>query len=175
MTSLHALITALVRLLGLFYAIRTFDHAFSTLYWTAVQQTETADVPIAQSPMLLLILMILIYGGLSLAIFLLAPKLARLMIGPGDEGEKAEVSLQETLIFSIGVLLSSWAFVRVSDSVHGMFLGAQTSGGIYGFGPAMTVNLLPSFVLFAAGLLLVSKFNRISHWMQARRNGEHAS
>lgn len=174
MTSLHALITALVRLLGLFYAIRAFDEVFASLFWMfTMPKLESPGV--SYNPLFLTGASILIYGGICIGLFFLAPRLARLMIGVEEKNEAVEVPWHETLILLAGALVSGWAFVRITDTTYTILQSAATNAGEYQIDTPMLVYLFMSALLLAAGLLLIAKFHRISRWMDERRQGKHVS
>ena len=176
MTSLHALITALVRLLGLFYAVRAFDQTFSSLFWMfSVQQTASSEFPISQHPLFLSLSTIIIYGGICVGLFFLAPKLSNLMIGAGRKSEELMVPWHETLVLTTGILISGWAFVRVTETTYTILQNATTNGGVYQTDLPMLVFLFMTAILLASGILLIAKFHRISQWMEARREGKHVS
>ncbi len=171
MTPLHSLVTALVRLLGLYYVVRALDNAAAPLFTMIMRVSMMPEDPEFQvpNPWMTFLPMVAFYLVLAAAIFFTAPKIARLMIG-AEVDRKAGVPWHETLLICTGGLIVAWAFVRLTDTVYRMMVSATHNGGRYSMDDAMMIFLFLTAVLLGAGVLLIAKFLRISAWITARRS-----
>ncbi len=171
MTPLHLLITALVRLLGLYFVMSALDNAAAPLFSMIMQVSMMmANDPESQfpNPWMMFLPMVAFYIVVAAVIFFTAPRIARLMIG-AEVNREAEVPWHETLLFCTGGLIIAWAFVRLTDTVYGLVVSAPRNGGQYSMNNAMIFYLFMTAVLLGAGFLLIAKFHRISAWITARR------
>lgn len=170
MTPLHSLITALIRLLGLYYIFNAVDNAAAPLFALITQiSLMPADAEMQfPNPWVYFLPAVAYYIVLAALLFFLAPKLARWMIGR-EANEEAKVPWNETLLFCTGAMILSWAFVRLTNAVHSMITNADRTDGHYTLNNAQSVYLFMTAILLAAGVLLIAKFHRISAWIAARR------
>jgi hypothetical protein len=170
MTPLQLLITALVRMLGLYFVMRALDNAAAPLFSMIMQASMVPNASGFQfpNPWIMFLPMVAFYIVVAAVIFFTAPRIARLMIGADDDRE-AEVPWHETLLVCTGGLIIAWAFVRLTDTVYGLGVSATRNGGQYSMDNAMMIYLFMTAVLLFAGFLLIAKFHRISAWITARR------
>src|SRR5690606_19014764 len=92
MTSLHLLVTALVRLLGLHFVIRAIESAASP-FFSMIMQLSTIPDDVQTSfpnPWLMFLPMVGFYAILATVIFFAAPRISRMIVGSGSD-ENAEV------------------------------------------------------------------------------------
>ncbi len=174
MTPLVSLVTALVRLLGLYFVVRALDDAATPFFTMIMQASMMPNDPDFQfpNPWMMFLPMVAFYVVLAAVIFFTAPKIARLMIGAEVNGKadaKADVPWHETLLFCTGGLIIAWAFIRLTDTVYGLVVSATNNNGQYSMDDAMMIYLFMTAVLLGAGFLLIAKFHRISAWITARR------
>jgi len=170
MTSLYALVTALVRLLGLFFFVKALESAVSPLFYIiSMQVAMPPDTGFqAPNPWGLFLPMVAIYLVLTAGIFFAAPRIARIVI-PRETSDTAEVHWHETLLFCTGVLILSWAFVRITDTVYNLVRSSANNDGQYSLDDAMLVYLFMTALLVGGGFLLIAKYHRIGKWMATRR------
>ena len=170
MTPLHLLITALVRLLGLYFVVKSVESAAGPLFAMLMQISVLPDDPEVPlpNPWIVFLPMVAFYVLLAGVIFLFAPKISRMIIGR-DSGSEAEVPWHETLIFCTGALIIAWAFVRSKDTVYRVVASAARSDGQYSFDNAMMIYLFLTAVLLGGGIVLVARFHRVSAWLSERR------
>lgn len=169
MTPLHLLVTALVRMLGLYYIVKAVESAAGPFFSMMLQLSVTPDdseIPLA-NPWMMFLPMVAFYVILAAAIFVAAPKISRMMIGK-DSGRDTEVPWCETLIFCTGVLIVAWAFVRITDTVYHLVASAARNDGRDPFDNAMMVFLFLTAALLGGGILLIAKFHRVSAWLGKR-------
>jgi hypothetical protein len=172
MTSLHLLVTALVRLLGLHFVIRAVESAASPLFSIIMQLSTIPDdtqTPFP-NPWVMFLPMVGFYVILAAVIFFAAPRISRMIVG-SHSGENAEVPWQDTLIFCTGGLIVAWAFVRLTDTVYRIVASAEGTDGQYAMDNAMMVYLFMTAALLGGGFLLIAKFHRVSAWLATRRAG----
>jgi hypothetical protein len=170
MTPLHSLVTALVRLLGLYFAVRALDNAAAPFFTMIMQVSvvpEDAEFKLP-NPWMMFLPMAAFYLGLAAAIFVMAPKIARRMIGT-EVDQEAEVPWHETLLVCTGALIMAWAFVRLTETLYSVVASATHSNGQHSMDNATMVFIFMTAVLFGAGSILVAKFHRVSAWITARR------
>lgn len=170
MTSLHLLVTALVRLLGLHFVIRAIESAASP-FFSMIMQLSTIPDDVQTSfpnPWLMFLPMVGFYAILATVIFFAAPRISRMIVGSGSD-ENAEVPWHDTLIFCTGGLIVAWAFVRLTDTMYRIVASAEGTDGRYAMDNAMMIYLFMTAVLLGGGFILIAKFHRVSAWLGARR------
>jgi len=170
MTSLHLLVTALIRLLGLHFIVRALESAAAPLFAMTMQLSAIPGDPETPfpNPWMIFLPMVGFYVILAAVIFFTAPKISQIIVG-SKTGADAEVPWQDTLIFCTGGLIVAWAFVRLTDTVYRLVASAENSDGRYAMDNAMMIYLFMTAVLLGGGFLLIAKFHRISAWLAARR------
>ena len=166
MTPLHLLITALVRLLGLYFVIRAMDNAAVPFFSLMMQASMLPNIPEYQlpNPWTMFLPMVGFYIGLSALLFFAAPRIARVMIGSTAE-VKVEVHWHETLLFSTGALIVAWAFVRLTDTAYSLVASAASNDGRYSIDDAMMTFIFLTVILLLAGALLIVRLHKISRWI----------
>ena len=171
MTHLHSLITALLRLLSIYFGMSAFDNAVSAFFTMVMIRSTTPDFPGMElpDPWAMFLPMVGFHIVVALIIFFAAPKLARVVLGSNVDQE-AKVPWHETLLFCMGALIISWAFVRFTDTIYNLMDFAAKSEEPFKMDTATMTLLLMTAILFGVGCVIISKFHRISAWMASRRN-----
>ena len=170
MTSLHALITALIRLLGIFFIIRALDNAAAPFFMISAQAAFIPEGSGIQTPNPWLIFLPVVgfYIILALLVFFTAPRVAKIII-PSYANETSETHWHDTLLLCMGIFIMSWSFVRMTDKIYDIISFSIDNDGRYFINNAMIIYLFMSIIVFGSGFLLVAKFHRISNWMTGRR------
>jgi hypothetical protein len=175
MTPLLPLITAIIRLLGLYFMLRAFDSAAQPLFYMVSMQATFEAQGLSYNSWTLFITMAVFYVGLALLIFFLAPRIARLIVGSGDYSE-VSVPWNETLIFVSGAAIASFAIVRATETITRCLKTWPDGRHEFAPGEADLISLLITMLILGGGGLLMAKFHRIAKWMAKRRtNSEQDS
>jgi len=173
MTPLHALTTTLIRLLGLFFVMKSLDNAAAPFFMIAAQAAyipaeSGLQVP---NPWVMFLPLVGFYLVLAAIIFFTAPKIARLIIPVNSVKDNAinEVHWHDTLLLCTGTLIISWAFIRATDTIYELVTFSIANDGKYSITNATVIYIFMTIILFGVGFLLIAKFHRISGWMVDRR------
>jgi len=165
------LITALIRLMGLWFFIMMLDGLAAPLFSLIVQEAymplDMADA--MPNPVGVFIPLAAFYLAIAVALFFLAPRLARIMV-PTGEASGPPIAQSEALLFCTGLLIAAWAFARVTDTIYDLMLSAAVNDGPPQLDEATLLFIFLTAGLLGAGLLIVFKFHKIAGWMAARRN-----
>lgn len=172
MTREQSLITGLMRLLGVFYGIRALDQAAGAVYLMQMQMAALPEEALEGFPnaWLLLAMTVGMYVGITVLVFVLAPRIARAIVPDSRPSESGEGGIlwNETMIFCSGLVFFAWGLSRVAGAV-----ASYGAGLIYEDIPHRSESMMGfavlTLVIFCIGILLMVKFHRISAWMVRRK------
>ncbi len=155
MTSLHTLLTALIRLIGIYHVFKVVD---TTLAWLTFYQDSS-------NMKFMGLIYVLIQLLLAIFIFLIAPKIAQLLVGE-KEGAK-NVNLNIAVIFCTGVVIIAWGVSKISDLLNQIIYRSSTnpdgSTGEIGFDLSISDSLyiLTCSIMILGGAYVIIKCDKI--------------
>ncbi len=172
--SQHRLLTGLVRLVAVFYLLKSIDQSIgslSLLFFQLSQKTEGGTGGFA----ILALATPVFYVLLTVAVFSLAPRLARICLGPAGTETTGEASSpvrrEPIVLFGIGILVTVYAFSLITDGIyfHVASRMNRVAGFHYPFEQPEQVRLLLHLALFGTGMLLMLKCHRVAAWLEDRQ------
>jgi len=161
----QALITALTRLIAVFYGIKCLDQTISGVLFVFMQVAGISGAAGGLlSGLMLLVPIVAVYLGIAVAVWFLAPRLAKISLPETGGTEDRDLPWNDTMIFCAGLFFMAWAIGRLAEWAVGS--GGRGGGDV---GVEGMIYLGFTTLLFVFGMVIVGKFHRISEWMRNRR------
>ena len=166
------------RLIAIYFVIRVLDTSASILITYQMQINAVPDLA-AQMPSVWTIYLPTLATNLSLILLAWfgAPAMCRLAVRSRTattESPSIEVSMNETMIFLVGVLMMGWGMVRLGEDASQLFPpkipGQATSLDAY-----TQVRLFCTMALAGCGGVMMARFAAIYRWIQKRKQLDQQS
>lgn len=163
------------RLIAIYFVLRGLDTSASIVLTYQMQINAVPELA-DQMPSVWTIYLptLATYLSLVLLTWFGAPAMCRLAIrsrAAAAEPPKMEVSMNETMIFLVGVLMMGWGLMRLGEDASRLFPpktpGLATSLDIY-----TQVRLFSTMGLAGAGGVMMARFAAIYRWIQKRKQDD---
>ncbi len=160
------------RLIAIYFALRGLDTSASIIITYQMQLNAAPDLT-HQMPSVWTIYLptLATYLGLVLLAWFGAPAMCRLAVRSRTattESPSIEVSMNETMIFLVGVLMMGWGLVRLGEDASRLF-PTKTPGRALSLDAYTQVRLFSTMALAGCGGMMMARFAAIYRWIQKRK------
>ena len=164
------------RLIAIYFAIRGIDTSASSIITYQMQLNAAPDLA-RQMPSVWTIYLptLATYLSLVLLAWFGAPAMCRLGVRSRTataESTSIEVSMNETMIFLVGVLMMGWGLVRLGEDASRLF-PTKTPGRAFSLDAYTQVRLFSTMAVAGCGGIMMARFASIYRWIQKRKQHDH--
>ena len=160
------------RLIAIYFAIRGLDTSASVIIGYQMQMNVAPELASKMPSVWTIYLPTLAtYLGLVLLAWFGAPAMCRLAVRSRPatpEAATIEVSMNETMIFLVGVLMMGWGLARFGEDASRLF-PAKTPGRATSFDTYTQIRLFSTMALAGCGGMMMARFTAIYRWIQKRK------
>lgn len=163
------------RLLAIYFVLRTIDTSASIVVTYQMQINAMPELA-QQMPSIWTIYLpaLATYLGLVGLTWLGAPAMCRLAVRSrtaDSEPSPIQVSMNETMIFLVGVLMMGWGLVRLGEDASRLF-PPQVPGRSLSLDGYTQIRLFSTMALAGCGGLMMARFAAIYRWIQKRKQDD---
>ena len=163
------------RLIAIYFALRGLDTSAGVIIGYAIQLNAVPELA-SRMPSIWAVYLptLAIYLSLVLLTWFGAPAMCRLAIRsrtPNANAVSIEVSMNETMIFLVGVLMMGWGLARFGEDASTLF-PSKTPGRATSLDTYTQIRLFSTMALAGCGGMMMARFAAIYRWIQKRKQDD---
>ena len=170
---MRQLVQALLRILGIFYCIKSVDTIAGGVY-ALVLHKSMMSAELSEgcpNPWALLLPLIFLYLLIAFGLFLAAPTLSRLIVPKSKDKGLDCGSLDLAVVVSSAMLISVWAFLRLVDYVT-QFVDVYVSEGEVSVPESGVFFIICNLIVMLTGFLMIKKMPKLLKWLKTSKTAQ---